>query len=228
MDQDDPETDFSGSDLTEREFVLAIVQAWNVPGVDPDDAYRMATRGVPEGVDRRRWVEATAKNLLLEQLYREHLPAVRKLLERLAGPVTDTKDAAQETFIRIPQRAPGIKPPKDPGTSWRGFLCGVAYRVWCEHRRSAARRREQSDAELPDATSRTPTPEEAVGRMQDEEIYRGLLQKLDSESRAMILLAQSGLHLSEIARHMNLEYHQVRYRYEKAIERLAAAYRRLR
>jgi RNA polymerase sigma-70 factor (ECF subfamily) len=76
---------------------------------------------------------ARAFGLLVDR----HQRAVRGFLRRLSGRSADADDMAQEAFVRAFQQLFRY----EGRSGFRTFVCGIAYRVWQEHNRSARRGR---------------------------------------------------------------------------------------
>ncbi len=87
-----------------------------------------------------------------------HQAAVRSFLRRLTGSWADADDIAQEAFARTWE----VLHRFDGRSTWRTFVCGVAYQFWRRHRRGDARSRvrEQTYAEMAVAQRATSAPAE--------------------------------------------------------------------
>ena len=109
----------------------------------------------------------------LQQLVREHLTQVYRLLRHLGVPTADLDDACQQVFLVVAGKHTSI----NPGCE-RAFLSSVAARIASRWRRTHRRRRELGSEELVNQPcSHEPSPEQQLELV---EAQRLLLQVLDT------------------------------------------------
>jgi RNA polymerase sigma-70 factor, ECF subfamily len=77
----------------------------------------------------------------LEEVYREHAPALFRFLIRLTGNETETRDLLQEIFVRL-AKSPGIL---DGVAAPRSYLFRLAHRLVIDHHRREQTRQQYDD-----------------------------------------------------------------------------------
>lgn len=145
---------------------------------DPGDAVARAMRG-----DRAAF----------DELYREHVGAVHRLLTRLVGAVPERDDLLQQVFIEAFRALPGFRGDAAFTTWLHRIVVNLAFR----HLRRARRVRWE---EIPEETPATAASPEHVAR-RGEELRRALryLSALKPQKRiAYVLRVVEGLSLDEI------------------------------
>ena len=109
----------------------------------------------------------------LQQLVREHLTPVYRLLRHLGVPTADLDDACQQVFLVLARKHSSIN-----AGSERAFLASVSARIASRWRRTHRRRHELGSDELTNQQcTREPSPEQ---RLELVEAQRLLLQVLDT------------------------------------------------
>ncbi len=119
---------------------------------------------------------ARAFGLLVDR----HQRAVRGFLRRLSGVKADADDIAQEAFVRAFQQLGRF----EARSSFRTFVCGIAYRVWQGHNRSTRRERLRDGAYSEASMIERPPA-------MDVDLYLSLRQAMDAlpaEQRAALAL----------------------------------------
>jgi len=130
-----------------------------------------------------------------DEVYTQHVGFVWRSLRGMGVPDEAVEDAVQEVFVVVHRRLAGF----DGRHSIRTWLFAIAYRVACEQRRRLRRTggQEPLEAQLRDSA---PTPHESAERAQQLRVVAGLLDGLDDEKRAVIVLADiEGMSAPEIA-----------------------------
>jgi RNA polymerase sigma-70 factor (ECF subfamily) len=127
---------------------------------------------------------AEGDHVAFETLVHRHLDSIHGYLHRLTGSAADAEDLAQETFLRVWQKAGSYEPGRVKLTTWLHTIA---------HRRSVdvfRRKREQSGFEGPEFPDSREGP--AQSRAADETRRRldTALRALPERQRAAILLCQ--------------------------------------
>jgi len=123
-------------------------------------------------------------------LFLRHYPTVFGLLYRLVGDEVD--DLAQETFLRLYRR-----PPRDPESSVRAWLCRVALNLGYNALR-AARRRTGYEA-LSGYEGPAVAPEAAAPAADERRQVRRALARLKQRDASLLVLRYGGASYREIA-----------------------------
>ena len=109
----------------------------------------------------------------LQELVREYLSHVYRLLRHLGVPAADLDDACQQVFLVLARRHSTINPGSE-----RAFLSSVSARIASRWRRTQRRRNEFGSDELSNQPcTQEPSPEQ---RLELAEAQRMLLQVLDA------------------------------------------------
>jgi RNA polymerase sigma-70 factor (ECF subfamily) len=130
-----------------------------------------------------------------DDVYTQHVGFVWRSLRGMGVPDEAVEDAVQEVFVVVHRRLGDF----DGRHSIRTWLFAIAYRVACEQRRRLRRMRGQEPLEIQLRDS-APTPHESAERSEQLRVVAGLLDGLDDEKRAVIVLADiEGMSAPEIA-----------------------------
>lgn len=174
------------------------------PSAPPPASIDPATR------DRvlRGWVDA-------------YLDFVARVLRNAGTPAAEVDDAVQRVFIVAARRFADVVPGSE-----RGFLLGIALNEAAHARRSAARRREVPDSELPERVDGA-TPEQLTGLKRDRQLLEQILDQLDPDLRTVFVLFEfEELTMAEIKSALGIPAGTVASRLRRAREqfriRLAA------
>lgn len=160
-----------------------------VAQVGLQDAAPQAPGSVP---DRRTNANEHAD---FDSVYAQQVGFVWRTLRGMGVPDAAIDDAVQEVFVVVHRRLREF----DGRRSIRTWLFAIAYRIACDQRRRLRRTRVHTPLEnhLPDTS---PTPHESVERAQGMRVVAELLESLDDEKRAVIVLAEiEGMTVPEIA-----------------------------
>lgn len=136
----------------------------------------------------------------IREILRAEIPRLLRLAERLTGSRNESEDITQEALLRAIRKHPDLG---DPGKR-RPWLTRILVNLWRDQLRARARgRKPPSGAPIPDGPAPGPDPvalaigSEAAGRIQ-----KALAGLPPLQRAAMILSAQEGLSVTEIARVM--------------------------
>ncbi|MEM7155984.1 MAG: sigma-70 family RNA polymerase sigma factor [Myxococcota bacterium] len=136
----------------------------------------------------------------LEAIYRKHHGLVRWVLRARGVPEAALDDQVHEVFVAICRRLPE----RNPEVPLRTWVAGVARNVGFSHRRSAARRKRQTEGLAPndDAPVR---PDELF---EQREAWRALEQFLEDlgprHREVFVMVEMTGMRVSEVAESMGL------------------------
>ena len=130
----------------------------------------------------------TSLDLTPRQLYDSHFPFVWRNLRRLGVPDTILEDAAQDVFLVVHRRWDSFDARWSSVETW---LFGILMRVARNHRRSL-RRRSWAIPSTGDLVEVVPSPAagpaELVARREAVALLNRLLDSLDEDKRAIIVL----------------------------------------
>jgi RNA polymerase sigma-70 factor (ECF subfamily) len=153
------------------------------------------------GVVRSIVVEASGVGMAPEcadrlgDLVEAHFAYVWRLLRRLGLSEVDADDVAQQAFLVAARRLDDIQTGSE-----RAFLYTAAVRTAYKHRRTHARRREETLDELPLDGNGEPCLEELLDRRKAREILDAIVETMPMGFRVVFVLYEiDGLSTSEIA-----------------------------
>jgi RNA polymerase sigma-70 factor (ECF subfamily) len=128
-------------------------------------------------------------------VYEAHAGFVWRVLRGMGVGDSQVEDAIQEVFIVVHRRLPEF----DGRHSIKTWLFAIAFRVACDHRRKLKRGRSHDpiDDHLRDGGL---GPAETAERLEAVRILEHLLDQVDEEKRAVLVLAEiEGMTVPEIA-----------------------------
>jgi RNA polymerase sigma-70 factor, ECF subfamily len=132
---------------------------------------------------------------IFASVYEAHAAFVWRVLRGMGVSDSQVEDAVQEVFIVVHRRLPEF----DGRHSIKTWLFAIAFRVACDQRRKLKRGRSHQpiDDHLRD---RSPGPAETAERLEAARIFEKLLDQVDVEKRAVLVLAEiEGMTVPEIA-----------------------------
>jgi RNA polymerase sigma-70 factor (ECF subfamily) len=161
------------------------------------------------------------RDRLLRGWVDQHLDFVARVLRNAGTPAAEVDDAVQRVFIVAARRFADVAPGSE-----RGFLLGIALNEAAHARRSAARRREVPQSELPERVDGA-TPEQLTGLKRDRQLLELLLDQLEPDLRTVFVLFEfEELTMAEIKNALGIPAGTVASRLRRAREqfrlRLAA------
>ncbi len=175
----------------------------------------------------------TAENTWLEQALQGNMDAFSQLVEtyqrpvfnlcyRMLGDAQEAEDAAQETFWRAYQ---GMKK-YDPSRSFATWLLSIAAHYCIDQQRK--RKLPMVDIDIlpeEDAPDPSPNPERVISKQMENKVLHKLLDKLQPQDRAAIVLRYwYEMSEEEIANTLQLSTSAVKSRLFRARRQLADAY----
>jgi RNA polymerase sigma-70 factor (ECF subfamily) len=175
----------------------------------------------------------TAENTWLEQALQGNMDAFTQLVEtyqrpvfnlcyRMLGDAQEAEDAAQETFWRAYQ---GMKK-YDPSRSFATWLLSIAAHYCIDQQRK--RKLPMVDIDLlpeEDAPDPSPNPEKVISRQMENKALHKLLDQLQPQDRAAIILRYwYEMSEEEIASTLQLSTSAVKSRLFRARRQLADVY----
>jgi RNA polymerase sigma-70 factor (ECF subfamily) len=170
---------------------------------------------------------AMRSDVPLEQLYREHFDYVWRSARCLGVSLAEIDDVVQETFLRAHRLLPTQVP-----WSPQGWLFSILYRVVQHSRRSDQRRRDvASEARQVERVASAPArgPDASVEAGEAVRVLEEILDKLDAEKRAVLVLAElEERTMGEIAEMLSINVNTVASRLRAAREELEAGLARHR
>lgn len=133
--------------------------------------------------------------LHFERIYRDNVAFVWRVLRGLGVPDSGVEDAVQDVFVVVHRRLPEFDG-RNPVKTW---LFAIALRVASDHRRKL--RRSEHHAPLEEGIADgAPTPADRAEHEEGLRILSSLLDRLDDEQRAVLVLADiEGMTMPEIA-----------------------------
>ena len=160
----------------------------------------------------------------LDEVYREHAPALFRFLLRLTGDEADTRDVLQEIFIRLaksPQLLHGVTAP-------RSYLFRMAHRLVIDRHRRETTRREHDDRayrEQAGVADPAPMPDDVAWLQKS---LAGSLDALPAEQKAVVVLkVWEEMTFAEIAGLLDIPANTAASRYRYALDKLREALRPL-
>jgi RNA polymerase sigma-70 factor, ECF subfamily len=161
----------------------------------------------------------TQPNLEFRQIFDEHSATVARTLRYLGVPEADLLDAAQEVFLVVNRRFREFEGRSTLAT-WIRQIC---LRVALSTRRRRGRRREEITADPPDS-GEAPDQHASLERRERREELNRLLDALDDDQRAVIVLYEIELlPMREVAETIGCPLQTAYSRRKAALERLRAA-----
>jgi RNA polymerase sigma-70 factor (ECF subfamily) len=159
------------------------------------EATILATTKARPNVSSETRVAAVPKPCSFEEVYAQHARFVFRVLRGMGVPDAQVDDALQDVFIVVHQRLPEFDP-RARVTTW---LFQIALRVAYGYRRKGRRAHEHTPFEDEQAASER-SPSEHAEANEDARQMQALLDGLDEEKRAVLILAELGdLSAPEIA-----------------------------
>jgi RNA polymerase sigma-70 factor, ECF subfamily len=185
-----------------------------------------ALLGDVPSVDRRA-VAGSARvrdEARLRRAFDEHFCFVWRYLRRMGLGDADADDAAQQVFVVLSRRLEGIEPQKE-----RAFLYGTAARVFSEHRRARARRREVVGEEAVEPIDSERSPDSVANREQARALLDQVLDQMDDKLRTVFVLFElEEIGTAQIAEMLTLPTGTVASRLRRARESFHAIVKRMR
>lgn len=164
------------------------------------------------------------EQLDLRELYAEHADLIWANLYRMGVREPDLPDMLQEVLIVVHRRRGSY----DPSASLRGWIAAICRKVASGYRRRAHRRRERLSPAPAAQQTNDHTPEHEVRARQDQERLAALLDRLEPEARAVLVMFEiEELSCAEIADALGVPVGTVHSRLHNARKRLRRAFRQL-
>lgn len=137
-------------------------------------------------------------------VYYAYFDLVWRILRRLGVPYDQLEDAAQDVFLVLHRRLPGL----DPQISLRSWLFGTARRVASDFRRGLRRHERRIQAF---AVVHTHQPRERVAeRAEAADFVQRFLDSLDNDKRMVFILADlEGFTAPEISQALDVKLNTV-------------------
>jgi RNA polymerase sigma-70 factor, ECF subfamily len=153
----------------------------------------------------------------LEEVYRDHAPALFRFLIRLTGNEADTRDVLQEIFIRLaqsPRCLDGVAVP-------RSYLFRMAHRLVIDRYRRDQTRQEYDDRAYQERETFV-RPESLAGdAVWVQNRLAASLEMLPPEQKAVVLLkVWEEMTFAEIARVLDISANTAASRYRYALDKL--------
>ena len=170
--------------------------------------------------------ERSARERLIEQLFVQHDPALRRFLRGRSLPREETEDVVQELFTRL-LRLPRLEERMtDSAGSVRSFLLTMANNLIVDRHRhwrtQSAYEQEQRNLEGEAADERT--PERIVAAQLELEAFRRVILKMPLRWRvAFVLRRFRNMRHKDIALHMGVTVNQVDHYLRRAMRRIHKA-----
>lgn len=170
----------------------------------------------------------SAPSFDFEEVYQQYFAFVWRSLRRLGVHDIALDDAAQDVFVVVHRRQASL----EGRASLRSWLFGIAMRVAADYRRAARRKRrvdvgERNTEAVADMVS--PSPLESVERAEAARLLHAILNDLDDDKRALIIMAElEQMNVREIAQVLEANTNTVYSRLRTAradVERAAARHR---
>lgn len=164
---------------------------------------------------------------MVSRVYEVHAGFVWSTLQRLGVRAHDLEDVLQEVFVVVHQRFHTFDESSAKMTTW---LFGICLRVVSAYRRRGFRRLETCVANPPESSSSPASPEEDLAAAQSRLRLQALLDELDLEKRAVLVMFEiDELPCEEIAQIVGVpvgtvysRLHAARRDFQKALARMQA------
>lgn len=164
--------------------------------------------------------EALDRERTLKRWVTDYLGFVARVVRGAGTPAAEVDDAVQRTFIIAARRQADVRAGAE-----RSFLLQTALNVAAHARRSAARRREAPESELPELVEAS-TPEQLTSLKHDRLLLERVLQQLPPELRNVLVLSEvEELSREEIAASLAIPAGTVASRLRRAREQLRERWR---
>lgn len=170
--------------------------------------------------------EAVSRRASLDQIYSEHFDFVWRNARRLGVPESSAEDVVQDVFLVIHRRYDDFR--EGPIRPW---IFGILSRVVRDYKRTHRRKLGRWVALEPEAAAPTYDPLSSPGsqaeRAQRVNLIENLLQGLDEDQRALLVLSElEQWTLREVADYFETSISTVHSRLRVVKQRLLKAYRR--
>lgn len=172
----------------EVDFVTAKQGMAHVPSMLSGSVHRMAQPGLAGAAMERvpsEIVEHGAPGSVIE-IYDQHFHFVWRCLRRLGVVAADLDDAVQDVFVVVHRRLCDF----DGYGTVKGWLFAIAFRVSKIYRRRNARRALDVAADDLALSGNLGSPEEARCAMQAAERIQRILEQLDDDKRAVLVMSE--------------------------------------
>jgi RNA polymerase sigma-70 factor (ECF subfamily) len=151
-------------------------------------------------------------------------PLVERRLRRLGVPDADVDDAVQDVFVVLARRLDDVERERE-----RAFVLGTVARVASMRKRTRRRHPEEPSEALDEQPATSVDPEALDAALLAEDLVHGLLARLRTESRAVIMLAElEELPLRDVAARLGIPLGTVNSRLRRARAELRGAVVRMR
>ena len=153
----------------------------------------------------------------LEEIYREHAPALFRFLIRLTGHEAETKDVLQDIFVRLAQ-SPGLL---DNVAAPRSYLFRLAHRLTIDrYRRDQTRQHYDDSAQQEKEPFAAPEPL-TIDEQWMRKVLTASLETLPYEQKAVVILkVWENLTFAEIADVLDIPANTAASRYRYALDKL--------
>ncbi|HEV3273080.1 MAG TPA: sigma-70 family RNA polymerase sigma factor [Candidatus Methylacidiphilales bacterium] len=160
----------------------------------------------------------------LEELYRDHAPALFRFLIRLTGHEADTRDILQEIFIRLaqtPQLLDGVAAP-------RSYLFRMAHRLVIDRGRREKTRRDYDDRASRERETVAQPGSLAGDAAWIQNTLAASLDALPPEQKSVVVLkVWEEMTFAQIAAVLDISANTAASRYRYALDKLRAGLRPL-
>ncbi len=116
-----------------------------------------------------------------EDIYRDHVTYVFRVLRRLGVAAKDVDDVCQEVFVVVLRKLPEF----EPRAAMRTWLYGIALRCASEYR---GRARVVPEVDIATEGTIDPTQHDALAKRQARVLLDSILDRLDDDKRAVFVL----------------------------------------
>ena len=157
------------------------------------------------------------------ELIRRHQPLLQRLVRRYATSVDQTRDLAQQAFLRALQAARRTLPRLASGGElpFRAWLSRIAINLGKNHLRQARRWRQAPLEVLAGAADGGPSALEALERAQKEQLARAAVLRLPRRQREVLVLrVDGGLSFREVAEALGITENNAKVHFHHAVKRL--------
>jgi RNA polymerase sigma-70 factor (ECF subfamily) len=153
----------------------------------------------------------------LEEIYRQHAPALFRFLIRLTGDEAETKDALQEIFVRLAKSPALLEDVASP----RSYLFRLAHRLVIDrYRRQSARRHYEEESHREGEPSALPEPSAGDAEWL-QKLLASSLDALPPEQKAVVVLKiWEEMTFAQIAEVLEIPANTAASRYRYALDKL--------
>lgn len=142
--------------------------------------------GQPVVANAPREADAERRELVFNDIYREHFSFVWRSARRLGVRDASIDDVVQEVFVIVHRRLGDF----EGRSTIRTWLFGITLRVSRDHRRSTARKSPEGAVDPDTLRATSPGPGDSIERAEAVRVLHAILDEMDDERREIFVMAE--------------------------------------